>query len=150
MAPMKTDDTNPAGWQRVAAAMEARAVELGWTLTRLDDETEISETSRLAMRKGQPVKKPAKLAVLCKALGWTPDSVTAILEGGEPTLVDYPSVDEITRRLDEIAELVRSLERGQQILAKGQKSGLGALERALPRLLAAAEVIDPSSRQAAQ
>lgn len=61
-----------------------------------------------------------------------------------------PSIDEITRRLDELVELVRSLERGQEMLAEGQSAGLAALEGALPRILAAVEGSPPSSRRAAQ
>lgn len=143
-------DINPEGWQRVAAAIEARAIELGWNLARLQNETRISETTRLAMRKGQPVKQAAKLAVMCKALGWTPDSVQAILDGGEPQLIDQPSADEITQRLDRLEELVGQLLQGQLDLVQGQNAGLAALDETLKQRLPAPETARRPSRRAAQ
>lgn len=130
MTPMKTDDTNPEGWQRVAAAMEARAIEFGWTLTRLQDETGISETTRLNMRQGRAVKKPAKLAAMCHALRWEPHSVDDILAGGAPTPTE-PMPYATVNQYDALAERVERLE--SQVRALVAQS-LRALElRATPK-----------------
>lgn len=115
MTRMTKIDQPAHGWQRVAAAMEDRAAELGWTLSRLAQETGISDTSRRAMRQGTPIKKPAKLSVLCKALGWAPDSIDTILAGGDPIQAEatIPSADEIRQLLVRIEEKVESLVQGQ-------------------------------------
>ena len=49
---------------------------------------------------------------LCDALGWTPDSIERILDGGEPQLVagsDPARLDAIERGLAEVRAQVRAL-----------------------------------------
>lgn len=156
MPTMNTNDEYTGRWQRVAVAMEERAIALGWTLKRLYEEAEVSETTFLAMRKrGQPIKKPAKVTALERGLGWEPGSVAAILDGGEPMPVDRsPPVDEITRRLDElegqVARLLQGVDsviQGQERLLEGQVAGLGGIDAVLRQLLPEAAAQRRSSRR---
>lgn len=131
MGAMTTHDDNPDGWRRVAVAIEQRAIALGWTLTRLYEEADISETTFLAMRKrGHPIKKPAKVAGLERGLGWELGSVGLVLAGGEPVVSEQPPEDEVLRRLARIEALAESLLQGQEDAFAGLKA---LLRQRLPR-----------------
>lgn len=74
------------GWKRVAAAVEARRIELGWSRTQLYQQT-LSDGTFRKMADGVGIERPQKFAALTDGLGWTRDSVERILAGGSPALV---------------------------------------------------------------
>lgn len=101
-------------WRPVWAAIDARRVDLGWSWTRLYDECGVSQRTLKLMRDdGQPIKSDAKVTVMARALGWSSDSIDAILAGGQP------SVTEVSRPDDDVLRRVAELER--QVVRLGQR-----------------------------
>lgn len=78
-------------WQRAWAYIDARRTVNGWSWSRLYAEAEVSQRTLTKMRhEGVGLESPSKRASLCKALGWSPDSIERILDGGDPYVLDAP------------------------------------------------------------
>lgn len=77
----------PADWDRLAALVIARRVELGHkTRAPLVEASGISLRTLGDIENGRrPSYDPATIAALEQALEWAPGSVTSIVNGGEPT-----------------------------------------------------------------
>lgn len=93
-------------WQRVWRRIDERRVELGWSKAALYERTETSEPTYRKMRNGIGVASDAKRRAITNALGWSPDSIQNILEGGEPE-VDEVDDSALSQLLDEVARLGR-------------------------------------------
>lgn len=97
-----------SGWERVADAVVKRREALGLTAAQVVERGGDLSTSLLSLIENhhQDVYLARKLAAVCRALGWTPDSIERILAGDEPveaTASDKParqSVDERLRTLE--------------------------------------------------
>lgn len=122
-------------WKRVWAAIDSRRVELGWSKSRLYNETGTSETTFREMKlRGLEIKSPERLSAICHALGWSTDSIDAILDGGGPAPAPPHSDDSVMQRLDRIEELVQLLVQGQNDLVEGQQAGLDGLRKLATQL----------------
>lgn len=105
-------------WQNVWAAIDARRVDLAWSKARMYRETGTSERTFQKMSEGVPIARDAKRVQVCRALGWTPDSIDRILDGGEPEMdstepVSQPDVADVLRRVELLEELVTELRETQ-------------------------------------
>jgi len=113
---METTSADTFG-RAVAAARQAK----GWTQADLAEAADISKPTVQRLEKGAPVQPrtwKVQLAV-AKALGWTPESVEVVWDGGEPVLAggDPPS--------SELAEPSQAFpaglsERAKQALSAGR------------------------------
>lgn len=76
----------PERWAELRAAITTRMAQLGYSKTELDREVGMSAETVRPIRTGTPGNyRASTLAKVSKALGWTPESIEQILEGGEPT-----------------------------------------------------------------
>lgn len=91
-------------WNEVWSAIDTRREAIGWQLADLYRETALSETTYRKMAKGTPVSRPSNRRKIEAALGWTPNSIDDILEGGEPELVG-PTFDESWKAIRAAHEL---------------------------------------------
>lgn len=87
-------------WDRVGRAIAERIEELGLTKAEVIRRSGVSGTSLDAYIAGQPIKRKDKLAGLCAALGWTPDSVELVRRGEQPVATVATSFDRVLARLD--------------------------------------------------
>lgn len=72
--------------ERLAELMDARRLELGMTWEEVASAAGIKPPTLRAIRNGTNRPSPLTARGLDKAMSWTPGSVEAILDGGEPTL----------------------------------------------------------------
>jgi hypothetical protein len=103
---------NPDGWARVAKAVLNRRTELGITVAeavRRSGDTVSAAVWSILENARQDSYRPRTLAGVCRALGWTANSIDQILAGGQPTSAGAqraptgePTVD---RLLDAVSEL---------------------------------------------
>lgn len=102
----------------LAAAVEQRMTELGYTPTSLARATGLSLQAIKNVRRGEVRQYQPRLTLpLCAALHWSPSSVADILAGGQPTELDGPSrtstdsteVDRLRRQVAQLAELTLDL-----------------------------------------
>jgi transcriptional regulator with XRE-family HTH domain len=77
-------------WGAVKDSIRARMNELQWNQADLVRESGYNENSLSYLLRGDPRGQPNEKSrwKLCRALGWTPDSIDRILEGGKPILLD--------------------------------------------------------------
>lgn len=74
-------------WGCVAVAIDARRKELGLTPQQLAKSAGLSLTAvKNIIGDVKPGYAEATQYALCRALGWTPDSIGRIKDGGEPEL----------------------------------------------------------------
>jgi hypothetical protein len=74
-------------WRRVWQAIEARRTELGWSKARLYEESNTSEPTFTKMKRGEGIQRIDKVVAICRALGWTNDSIDRLLRG-EPAMLN--------------------------------------------------------------
>jgi transcriptional regulator with XRE-family HTH domain len=81
--------------QRLDRLMDARRLELGLRWKRLADDAGISQQTMLQLRKGHTVSD-LTITRAERALEWAPGSISAILDGGDPTPLreDKPETNE--------------------------------------------------------
>lgn len=65
-------------------------------------------TVRRIMRGDLEGRTPVTLARVSEAVGWSPDSIARILDGGEPELVSLPG-DDVLARLERLERLTLRL-----------------------------------------
>ena len=113
-------------WRRLADAATARRAQLSLT------QIEVAQAGPLSLDRVQAIEgakrstyRPATLAALERALGWTYGSVQAILDGGEPTPADAPSREPGTDHQDVRATIAKL----EDLIGQVQ-SELDALRRA--------------------
>lgn len=137
----------PEQWERVADAVIARRVELGLSrpaaLTRAARGVSESTWGTIERNQGTSYQLTT-LAAVCRALDWTPDSITLILNGEQPRELSddekrQESVDRLRNREDAGRETVRDI---QAVLAE-QRS----LRAIVESLLARVESLEGKSRQ---
>jgi len=75
-------------WDLVGAAIAERIRELGMTKAQVTRDASVSDTSLTAYIGGQPIRRVDKRTGLCRALGWSIDSIDRILDGKAPHLID--------------------------------------------------------------
>ena len=88
-------------WPRLAAAIKAAREARGMTQVELADAAGVVETTvqNLEDENRTYARTPPSLKHIERALGWAPGSVTAVLEGGEPT-----SMPESSQEAPDMAE----------------------------------------------
>lgn len=101
-------------WEFVAALVRQRRIDLGMSQRALG--TAAGTTDRLVSdieRADRTTYSEAKLRGISRALGWTPDSIERILNGGRPVEEQpaaAPSMDEriaaLEAKLDDVTELL--------------------------------------------
>lgn len=79
------DDTET--WQRIYDAIDQRRLAFGWSKNRLYRESNVSEPTLSAMRRGQPLRREDKRRSLTAALGWAPDALDRLAAGAHPDSV---------------------------------------------------------------
>ena len=77
--------TTQANRQELADLMDARRQELGLTWDEVAAGADMSREGLRRVREGGRNMRPLTKSGIERALSWTPGSVDAILEGGEPT-----------------------------------------------------------------
>jgi transcriptional regulator with XRE-family HTH domain len=114
---------NDADWLRLADYVVARRTQLGIT-----SRTAFASASGIAVRTVSQVETghrvwPSTLAALEEALGWSPGSCRAVLDGGEPVMAvtaEDAEADEQLRLLTlRFGELTPSERRGLVALVEG-------------------------------
>lgn len=100
---MQTYETVPALAGHIAARM--RQLSLG--PAELAERAGVSQAGLRHLRRGHRKDyQPRFTGPVCRALGWTPDSIERILAGGEPVLDGEPAVDR-DPTLREVRDLLR-------------------------------------------
>lgn len=89
--PPSATTADASAWARVAHLVRSRRAELDLT----QDDLGVSKAVASALENGRQVSYTTRtLARVCRALGWTPDSIDRIIVGGEPEPVPtWPAVD---------------------------------------------------------
>lgn len=119
-------------WQRLARAAVERRAQLG--ITQLD----VAQRGPMSLDRVQAIEgakrssyRPATLAALERALGWTYGSVAAILDGGEPTPADTPALapnaadDDLDAQLAEARALLRQAQEMLDRVSDRRQAGGG-------------------------
>lgn len=91
-------------WQRVGRAIAQRIATLSLSKAEVIRRSGVSDKTLTGYIDGQPIVRADKRRQLCEALGWTPDSIDALLAGGDPVLAGGDD-DELAQLRAEIAEL---------------------------------------------
>jgi transcriptional regulator with XRE-family HTH domain len=94
------------GWLRVGEAIRQRVVDLALSKAEVIRRSDVSDKTLTGYMRGEPIVRADKRRRLCEALGWSPESIDLILNGGEPELVE-PSQDQ---RLDAVEERLAVVE----------------------------------------
>lgn len=103
-------------WDAVGMALRQRMAALALTQAELAKQSGVSDfTLRKIMRGDEGNYRPALLAKIATALGWTPSSIDDILAGGEPSLPE-PAPDSIEARLTAIETVLRELREAVRLL----------------------------------
>jgi transcriptional regulator with XRE-family HTH domain len=73
-------------WERVGTAIRERMKEIPLNQAELCRRSTVSDATVRPLMNGQPRSEPSEhvLALISKALGWTPDSLSRIAAGGRP------------------------------------------------------------------
>lgn len=101
-------------------AVEKRRKELGLGPGALAEAAGVTNEGLMPLRRGYRKQYQERLtAGVCRALGWTTDSIDRILAGGQPQLLDQPDSDRLDQVLAELADLRTRIER----LEAGRGSG---------------------------
>lgn len=85
-------------WRAVGRAIEDCLADTGATWTAFYVASGVSEPTISGIRKGRPVKRRDKRRGICRALGWSPDSIDRMLRGEDPIVATSAAV--ITERPD--------------------------------------------------
>lgn len=127
-------------WGRVADSVRSRMASLVIDQAELVRRSGLSDPFVRAIMRGEPRgnPRPANLARLAVALGWTPDSIDRLLDGDDPTEVEISQRDDVEYRLER-------LERAVLVLAKSMKRDDSSMFDRLDRVVA-----DLESQLAAQ
>ena len=78
------------GFERLGEAVSSARNAKGWTVRDLARQTALSQATIHGIERG---REPTQLTQerVAQALGWTPDRISAILQGGDPTSEDIVS-----------------------------------------------------------
>src|SRR5438067_11467695 len=77
-------------WDRLARALHERRTALGLSRQRVADAAGVSlgSVKNLEQQGNEYKRVPHTLALIAKALGWSPESARAVMAGGEPTIIN--------------------------------------------------------------
>jgi hypothetical protein len=123
-------------------AIESQRKRLGLSPGALAVAANVTPQGLMSLRKGYRKQYQERLtAGVCRALGWTTDSIDRILAGGEPQLVEQPAdghlnglEEQISSLLVEVARLARVVrQQGEQLAALTDAVTAQANERASRR-----------------
>ena len=108
-------------WERLARYIAERMKALNWNKADLVRESSLSEPTIRGLVSGQPRVQgrphDKTLTTLSIGLGWSPGSVAAILDGGEPELDDtLPTGSAVSRPDDALDDRLERLEQDVGIL----------------------------------
>lgn len=94
-----------AAWKRAYAAIDERRIELGLSWSTLHDVGKVSQRTLYKMRDdGVPLATRVKRSTLCRALGWSADSLDRIVAGEPPVQVGAAERGELAVLIDTFPE----------------------------------------------
>jgi len=83
------DDDDNEGWKRVWSAIEARLLKIPMSKADLYRDSLVSPRTFANMRRyGTPIAAIHKRVAICRAVGWTDDSVDRLVSGEEALVVE--------------------------------------------------------------
>lgn len=130
--PVDAYEATPEAWARIGEAVRDRRLELGLKIQHVTANEDIGSTLWSQVENGHPENNRvsyAKMGAMCRALGWTYDSIKRLAVGGEPVPTTTQSEElEIRDRVWRIEEVVQGLLARFELL----ESGLQRLEAASP------------------
>jgi transcriptional regulator with XRE-family HTH domain len=98
-------------WHRVGSAVQARMDALGMNQKDVADASGISPETLRPIRQGTPGNYSAKTKVkIARALGWSSDSIDAILAGEEPVEVEMTNQPDVAAAVAELRVEVLTLQ----------------------------------------
>jgi hypothetical protein len=110
--------------ERIAAIIRARRIEVGLdTIQALVDATGLTRQGLQPLLRGEVKGYQDRLKIpVCRALGWTPDSIDRLLAGDDPIELDEDEhvapEKSLVSRLDELETEVQRLDRVLRLLGQ--------------------------------
>lgn len=105
-----TDETR-LDYARLDRAIEDRAIALGLNFVQLAERAGISDVLLRNLRKGRGnLPRAVNIRRLENALGWVPGSLVAVLNGGDPELVDTGPAAKDGDTVEQLRQLISDTE----------------------------------------
>ena len=102
------DDDDIEGWKRVWSALEARLLKIPKSKADLYRDTLVSQRTFANMRRyGTPIAADHKRVAICRAVGWTDDSIDRLVSGDDALVIE----DQLDREMQIMSAARLTLER---------------------------------------
>ena len=102
------EDDDIEGWKRVWSAIEARLLKIPMSKADLYRNSLVSPRTFANMRRyGAPISAELKRVAICRAVGWTDDSVERLLSGDDALVIE----DQLDREMQTMSAARLTLER---------------------------------------
>lgn len=100
-------DVDESGWPALARFVQARRLELGLSVRAAADGAGINRATWATIEEGSSRLQKHRWARIERALSWTPGSIQAVIDGGQPTplKVERGSRTDLEEELDRIQAL---------------------------------------------
>ena len=102
------EDDDIEGWKRVWSAIEARLLKIPMSKADLYRDSLVSPRTFANMRRyGAPLSADHKRVAICRAVGWSDDSIDRLLSGDDPLVIE----DQLDREMQTMAVARLTFER---------------------------------------